>query len=66
MLGIMFDENNACNKSETTPEFLIYPKCPRAANVLIVFPSKQFHLNSDTRIGNWAEKDKGVGFALSH
>jgi hypothetical protein len=66
MLGIMFDETNACNKSETTPEFLICPKCPRAANVLIVFPSKQFHLNSNTRIGNWAEKDKGVGFALSH
>ncbi len=66
MLGIMFDETNACNKSETTPEFLIFPKCPRVANVLIVFPSKQFHLNSNTKIGNWAEKDKGVGCALSH
>ncbi len=66
MLGRMFDETNACNNSETTPEFIICPKCPRVANVLIVFPIKQFHLNSNTRIGNWAETDKGVGFALSH
>jgi hypothetical protein len=62
----MFDEANACNKLETTPEFIKCPKCPRAANVLIVFPSKQFHLNSDTSIGNRAEKDKGFGCALSH
>ena len=33
---------------------------------LIEFPSKQFQLYSNTRIGNWAEKDKGFGCALSH
>ncbi len=26
MMGRMFDETNACNKSETTPELIIYPK----------------------------------------
>ncbi len=66
MLGRMFDETNAWNKSETTLDFIIWSKCPRAANVLIVFPSKQFQLYSNTRIGNWAEKDKGFGCALSH